>query len=209
MDMKRRWIGLCARLGLGAHAGETWKMIEGSYAERHRRYHTLRHIEYCLKLFDQYRYLASNDLAVEYALWLHDLVYRTHWQPKGLPSNEDLSAVSADDFLALSTLSTKRLREEVSGLIRATTHRPGTVNTDDEKLVADIDWSSIGCSWKDFEQNGRDIRFEYGPVSDEDFRHGREKFFSEALRRQSQFYLPAFREKYEKQAVVNLKRALD
>jgi predicted metal-dependent HD superfamily phosphohydrolase len=160
-------------------------------------------------LFDQYRYLAQDDLAVEFALWLHDSIYRTHKQPRGLTSNEALSAVCADDFLALSKVSIMRLREDVRGLVMATTHQPGTANTDDEKLIADIDWSLIGCSWEDFEQNGRDIRYEYALISDEEFRDGREKFFVAALRRQSQFYLKEFRDQYEVQAVSNLQRALD
>lgn len=213
MERRNRWVALCQRLGIASGQlklqVQLYHMLKERYDEPHRRYHVIEHIDYCLAMLDEYRHMADKPDLIEYALWWHDAEYRTGKRPGRLPCNELLSAVCADDVLAQASHSTVYMRDQVFGLIMATTHQPGTANTDDEKLIADIDWSPLGCSWKEFQKNGRDIRYEYASISDEEFRYGRERFFTDALRRQSQFYLQPFHDRFEVHAVSNLTRGLD
>ena len=203
----KRWRVLCNRIGLDHHWSDTrYAMLAASYGESHRAYHTLWHISYCLEQLNEHRALAKNFDAVEFALWMHDIVYYTQVRPKGLPSNESLSAEIADEMLRDDIVG-MGFREQVYGLIMATLHTPETACTPDEKLIADIDWSSLGVSWEEFCENGNRIRKEYGFLTDTDFRTGRIEWIRTALKRPHQFHLQEFRDRFEVPTNDNLARA--
>ncbi len=204
-----RWRVLCHRIGLDPKwAALRYKMIIGAYGEKHRAYHTLSHISYCLRMLNEHRALAHNFDAIEYALWFHDFAYHTQPRPKGSVSNELLSAEIADELLRDDGVAMP-FREQVHGLIVATLHTPETTHTADEKLIADIDWSPVGAPWEEFRQNGRDIRKEWMHYSDDEFRIGRIAWLNSALKRPEQFHLPQFKAQYEIQARDNIFRAFD
>ena len=45
------------------------------YSESHRRYHTLRHVLYCLTEFDWWAQFARKSSNFRLALWFHDAVH--------------------------------------------------------------------------------------------------------------------------------------
>ncbi len=193
-----------------------WIKIFERYSEPHRAYHTLGHIAYLLGMLTKYSSLAENLPALQYAVFRHDEYYFTERRPKGMPSNEALSAAAADETLSRASRIkgsniTMQLREEVHGFIMVTVHNPQThpPKTKDEMLMADIDWSSLGWAWPDFNKNIKKIRHEYSEemgYSQEEFNAGRLAFLKGALKRKQQFYLPEFKALYEQQAIHNIER---
>jgi predicted metal-dependent HD superfamily phosphohydrolase len=49
--------------------------IERRYSEPHRAYHNRLHIDECLQEFDRMRGEARNPIALELAIWFHDVIY--------------------------------------------------------------------------------------------------------------------------------------
>lgn len=186
-----------------------FNQLRGAYAlYQGREYHNLDHIGYCLEMLDTYRKLAQDPDAIEVALWYHDIVYEVRKRPKILPSHEALSAQFADRRLAGMDVEID-FREKVAGLIMATTHESCNIRTKDQTFIADIDWSPVGWSWEAFEQNREKIRQEYAHLSDTEFKAERIKWIESALKRESQFYLPAFKDRFEARAIDNITRELE
>lgn len=210
--MVHRWFALWRRLGVKSPDDDLWilrhfyRLME-RYGEPHRAYHTLDHIEHCLDKLLLARTEAQNLDSVELAIWFHDVVYHTHKHPKDAPSNEALSAAYARDVIRKARLN-EDLQDLVDALVMVTLHRPGGAKTQDEMLLADIDWSPLGWNWEQFVENGKQIRHEYGQYSDADFKAGRLSALQWMRNRDSQFYLPRFKHKYEEAAKRNIERAI-
>jgi predicted metal-dependent HD superfamily phosphohydrolase len=51
--------------------------LRARYAEPHRHYHALGHVEALLRWLDSYRALAAKPALIEAAIWFHDAVYDT------------------------------------------------------------------------------------------------------------------------------------
>ncbi len=207
-----RWVALCTRLGPDedeSRVSVRFHNVINPYASYHGRfYHDLYHIDNCLRMLDTYRELAQDPDAVEIALWYHNIVYEVQPRPKMLPSNEALSANHADRVLAGMKVNME-FREKVAKLIMATTHRSCNVRTNDEMLIADIDWSPVGWSWKEFERSREKIRREYGHLSDDEFKKGRTAWARSALERESQFYTPTLGARFNQRAWDNLWREFE
>ena len=89
-----RWNTLLRELGLPAET-RTFSLLQSAYAEGHRAYHTARHIDECLSLFDELKQLCRSPAEVECALWFHDAIY----EPMS-KSNEERSADWAAEFIS-------------------------------------------------------------------------------------------------------------
>ncbi|MBI2124237.1 hypothetical protein HYT92_00440 [Candidatus Pacearchaeota archaeon] len=75
--------------------------------------------------------------------------------------------------------------------------------------AVDIDLAALGKPEKEFDEYGKDIREEYGWVSEEQFGHGRSAMLKSFLKRQSVYLTDFFKERYESNAIKNLERALE
>ena len=71
---KTDWVSLMAGLRFPENQ-ETYDELVAAYSEKHRHYHTARHISQCLKEFSEAKNLAQKPDEVELALWFHDAVY--------------------------------------------------------------------------------------------------------------------------------------
>ena len=69
---------------------DAFEDLVARYAEPHRKYHTLEHLDECLATFANVRALAGRPAEVEVALWFHDAIYDTRSN-----SNEKQSAALA------------------------------------------------------------------------------------------------------------------
>lgn len=197
-----RWNALWLHIGKNGRKPH-YDRVRRAYAEPHRAYHTLEHIGYCLTTFDRYWRLANDPDAVELALWLHDAAYIVCERPRGLPSNEALSAALADDLLFPARVS-MAFREKVCRLIMATCHDPdGELETRDEQLVADIDWSALSAPWEQYLSNRDKIRREFACYSDCEFRRGRLAWL-EKYSRVQQFHLQEFNDRFGAQICHNM-----
>jgi predicted metal-dependent HD superfamily phosphohydrolase len=129
------------------------------YAEPHRRYHTLEHIEDVLQ-----RVVGTE---VELAAWYHDIVYDT-----SAPDSEERSAKHAAAELARLGAPDDVIAE-VQRLIRLTAGH--TVEDGDARgsMLVAADLSILSSAPERYDRYVRDVREEYAHVDDESWRTGR------------------------------------
>jgi predicted metal-dependent HD superfamily phosphohydrolase len=196
-----RWQTLWKKLNCKTEAEKTFRLLAAFYSEPHRAYHTLAHIRHCLDEFESVRHLAMSADALEAAIWFHDAIY----QP-GAKNNEENSSHLAEQFLFEAEAPTEFIAH-VAKLILATKH---TVmpDTQDAKLLVDIDLSILGASEEIFTQYEKGIRFEYKRVPGFLYKRKRAMLLRSLLNRSHIYLTEEFHRRYESQARQNLARSL-
>lgn len=160
-----------------------------------RHYHTVEHIADLLGKFEAVRHLAECPLAVEKAIWFHDIVYSP-----GRDDNEDRS-VEAARWALVGDPDLDR----VMGMIHATRWHTG--ETPDEILMCDLDLSILGESPETFDRFEEGIRQEYALIPPHVFRKGRAAFLRNFLKR-SRIYRTLVFTPLEGPARANIERTL-
>lgn len=194
-SLQPRWKVLCTQAGLDGSAG--WQALSAAYGEPIRAYHNLDHVADCLRMFDDHSQHATDPVAVEFAIWFHDIVYDARET-----DNEERSAVIAERFLEGTSYG-----QGVGDLIRATKHDapPGTP---DAALLCDIDLSILGRTPGEYDAYARAIRQEYAWVPLEDYLKGRTRVLESFLSRPSIFVLEEMESRYGALARENLEREI-
>lgn len=164
-----------------------------------RAFHNMRHIDDCLRRFDEVRSRLDDPDAVELALWFHDSVY-----VPGDPANERRSA---DLFVTHAAGAPAAFRRRVVALILAT-ERSRAPRTRDARFIDDIDLAGFGQPWDAFARNSRRLRREFASVDDDAYHRGQWKFLSQLRRRRRFFRTAYFSERYGARAHANLDRHL-
>jgi predicted metal-dependent HD superfamily phosphohydrolase len=196
-----RWDALFHGRGTPATRHHEFDQLLRHYREPHRGYHNLDHIADCLRQFDTVRHMAPDPDAVEAAIWFHDVIY----DPRG-SDNEGASAEYA--AAALSRLGADEpFRREVSRLILVTRHNESPADPGGQ-LIADIDLASLAAAPAVFDQNGRNIRREYGHVDDAAYERSRAAMLRKFVERPRIYHTKSFFDRYEQAARDNLRRAL-
>jgi predicted metal-dependent HD superfamily phosphohydrolase len=171
-----------------------------AYAEPHRRYHTLAHVEACLAELAAVPDLGVRDeRLLRHALWWHDAVYD--------PRAGDNEARSAHWARAELDLPPDEV-DEVARLVLLTAgHR---VEPGDRlgALMASIDLSVLGASAEVYDAYAAGVRCEYAHVPDDAFRAGRARVLRHFLDAETLFPDPAFAARLEGAARANLAREL-
>jgi predicted metal-dependent HD superfamily phosphohydrolase len=209
-----------AQTDLGARFQRTWvrlhdhdpaaiyRVLARFYGQPHRHYHTLAHVEDCLREADAFQaaepvFLSAEMWhAVELALWFHDVIHQ--------PRADDNEERSADVFEAIASAALVRptFIATVRRLILATkidTPSP----TAEEQVIIDCDLSSLGYAPAVFRRSGVAIRKEYDFVPDGDFAESRRETFLRLSQRPGIFRTDFMRHRYERQARANLAAALE
>ncbi len=175
------------------------------YSEPHRAYHTLDHIEECMKLTDSKWDLFtrptdfSRQCRVKLALVYHDVVYNTRSHTNEYDSACHVRSLCNDLFL------NPQFGYSVGRLILSTVHTK-FAHAGEDAFVCDIDLARLADSPEDFDRNSADIRFEYSWVPETMYLQNRKKVLQSFLDRRRIFaYLG---DDYEKRAQENLKRAI-
>jgi predicted metal-dependent HD superfamily phosphohydrolase len=195
--LEAQWTELCRRLGANEAVRPRWESVRRAYSESHRHYHTLQHVEHCLREFGRARDLAQDANAAETALWFHDIRYDTH-----ASDNEEQSAREAEAFLN-GCGAADEFRRRVVALILDTKHTsPPT--TPDGALVVDADLSILGQEAARHAEFERQVRDEYRWVPGFIFRRKRRAILQAFLARPHIFTTPFFRDRYEENARRNL-----
>ncbi len=189
---------------------ETFAALLKAYSEPHRHYHTVEHIDHCLRELDAEISLAREPAEVELALWFHDAVYNPHRS-----DNEQKSAELACSLLerrggiprerGVPPYSARSAR--VYAHIMATRHEAPATDPDSQ-LVVDIDLSILGASETEYARFEENVRKEYRWVPSMIFRRRRAEILESFLARSHIYYTEAFRAKYERQARQNLAGAI-
>lgn len=186
-----RWNQLCENAGLDSRTG--WTAIANAYGDPGRAYHNLRHIEDCLCLLDQYAGLAADPVAIEFAIWFHDIVY----DPRAA-DNEERSADRAMEFLS----NTPRA-STVADLIMATKHGKDGLSAD-SALICDIDLSILGRPPAEYAAYAAAIRLEYAWVPPTQYAEGRSRVLGSFLKRPALFSHRLFQQRFDAAAKINL-----
>ena len=175
----------------------TYQALAKSYSEKHRYYHTYKHVEACLNHLDKTTDLAKNPEQIELAIWFHDAIYKPTSK-----NNELESAQWADDFLKQNKV-TKKIKNNIYHLIMATLHN-GKLKTNDQKLLVDIDLTILGSRPEIYDVFEKNIREEYKWVPKFIFRKKRKDILKSFLAKDYIFNHKYFIEKFENQARINL-----
>jgi len=196
-----RWVALCDRMGC-ASAADRFDELRRAHAEKHRKYHGERHIDECLALFDSLRDLCEHPDEVEFAIWLHDAVYKPR---RG--DNEEKSAELAVRWLEDCGSAPDRV-DRVQTLILATRHE-GEPRSSDEQVLVDIDLHILGASAQRFDEYEEQVRAEYRWVPAPLFRRRRAEILRGFLARSPLFSSEECRVRFEESARSNLRRSVE
>jgi len=195
MDLVARWTALA-----GEDTRRLGEELVARYAEPHRSYHTLRHLEAVLDLVDEFAEEADDPDVVRLAAWFHDAVYDPQRD-----DNEERSAVLAERMLTDTSLAPERVAE-VAALVRMTrTHEPQDANG---RVLCDADLAVLGADAETYAAYTRAVREEYSFVPDEYFDAGRAAVLEQLLALPSLFHTPAGRARFEENARANLRAEL-
>jgi predicted metal-dependent HD superfamily phosphohydrolase len=208
-----------ARSELGTRFHRTWarlrahdpatiyRVLTRFYGQKHRHYHTLAHVDDCLREADAFQ-AAQPDflpaemwLAIELALWFHDVIHQ--------PRADDNEERSADLFEAIASAAKVpgAFTASVRRLVLATkidTPSPTTA----EQVIIDCDLASLGYPPATFRRSAVAIRKEHNFVPNEEFAETRRGALLRLSRRPSIFRTDFMRHRYEPQARANLAAAL-
>ena len=179
---------------------KVYQRLEAAYTEPHRYYHSVQHIVECLTLFHQIKAQLNDPLAVEIAIWFHDVIY----QPQAC-HNEKQSAQLMSDYCA-DILTSSQLKK-VFRWIEATEQHLPTFETDLQYLL-DIDLAILASSVERFEQYQHQIWQEYQWVEPDIYRKKRQQVLAYFYQQQPLYLTCFLHEKLEQQAKLNLVNAL-
>lgn len=199
--LREAWLAWCDRVGFDSKSQDSiYERMEAAYAEPTRFYHTFSHIRHCLSEWEVMRNdfpVGEDRLAIEAAIWFHDVIYRPEASDNELRSAEWAATAMEDGGLEPDFI------EQVKRLILVTDHRR-LPRTEAENWICDIDLSILGQPASAYEAYAAAIRQEYHFVSASSYRIGRAAVLQSFLDREWIFATPYFRGRYESLARSNL-----
>lgn len=205
LPLLARWDALLPGRGdLGREVLDRW-------AEPHRRYHTRAHLFAVLTSLEA---IADGGTpprevprAVVLAAWFHDAVYRAGLGGAAPGSDEEESALLAEERLAGAGLPDVEI-DEVGRLVRLTAgHSPATHDAAGQ-LLCDADLAVLGRDQNAYRRYAGQVRAEFAHVPDNAFRAGRAAVLKQLLGLDPLFHTPAGRRLWEARARENLRTEL-
>lgn len=175
------------------------------YTDPRRYYHTMEHLAECFAAFDKISHHCDRPEEVELAIWFHDAFY----DPKRR-DNEQRSAEHANTTLTRSGADLL-CAQRVAGLVYSTEHKAAPASMD-AGVIQDVDLWIFAAPEARFWEYETQVRWEYGHISNDEYRAGRTKVVERFLARTRGglhlYRTPEFREELEDQAVANLTASL-
>lgn len=199
--LRHRWIDL----GAWANGNRFWQdwlhRLANAYADPQRHYHTLRHVADCLGELDSVVGQIKNPLAVELAIWFHDVVYDVK-----ASDNEEQSADVVVRFGHQCNVD-PMLVSRVVQMVWATKDH-AFVEDADTQFFLDIDLGILGQTPSRFSEYEEQVRAEYSHVTEGEFAQKRAMILQGLLDRKSIYATGVFQRRYEAIARSNLLRAI-
>ncbi len=199
--LKSNWTRAWSTLDTAQMQPMLGDQLLARWAESHRHYHSLQHLDECLATFERVSFLATRPVEVALALWFHDAIYDVK-----ASDNEARSAAWARQALHDAGAPADCV-ERVHSLVMATRHDV-TPSDPDQQLLVDIDLSILGASPERFAQYEKQVRAEYSFVPDDAFRTGRRAILQSFLARPHIYNTSHFQASHEVQARRNLRLSL-
>ena len=201
MTRVRSWRTAWSALGVSEHDDSLLHELVRRYAEPHRKYHTMQHLDECFAKLPLLRSAAEHPEEIELALWFHDAIYETRRE-----DNEERSADWARSCV-LAAGASSAAADRIHALVMVTRHDalPGTT---DERILVDVDLSILGADAQRFDEYESQVRAEYAWVADDVFRSRRRSILQGFLARPSIYGTQRFAALYEAKARSNLRRSI-
>lgn len=196
------WLRTCRRVRARGDVARVGANLVARYAEPHRRYHDLTHLDDVLRRVDELAHHATDPDAVRLAAWFHDAVY----DPTAT-DNEEQSAQLAETALSGLRLDAAVVAEVVR-LVRLTathTPQPGDGNG---AVLCDADLAILAEGRDRYDAYVRAVREEYAHVGDVAFARGRAEVLRSLLAQQPLFRTEDARSSWEAAARRNLEAEL-
>ena len=192
------WLRATAAVGARGDVAEAGVDLLGRYAEAHRRYHDLAHLDDVLRHVDELAVHTRDAHAVRLAAWFHDAVY----DPTAA-DNEERSA-----RLAETTLSALRVEDEVvdevARLVRTTSAHAPPPGDSDAEVLCDSDLAILASSPEGYQRYVDAVRAEYAFLDDQTFARGRASVLRHLLDRDPLFATSTGRSEWEAPARANV-----
>lgn len=198
-----------------SHREATWGILERSYSDRIRAYHSWRHVNELLEKLNSHASLSMRPDLIATAIFWHDVVYLTCDPDQGRRSDYQNVFESSQVFRCNSLLRADEA-DAVNEMIMATADHleyiasgeryPGFC--DDLDLFLDLDLSPLAAPWRQFAQNFEDIRFEHRCSNETDFHMAQITFFEKLLSKKCMFRRVETRREWQNLAKENCARCL-
>jgi predicted metal-dependent HD superfamily phosphohydrolase len=183
--MRQRWAALLAPFSAQPAAiEEAFVLLQTRYAEPHRHYHNLAHIQAVLDVLG----FISPSPALSLAAWLHDAVY----DPKR-NDNEEQSADLARALLPPLRVAPEIVEEAARLILLTKTHQADEADIEGKALL-DADLSILSAPQAEYDGYAAAIRREYAWVPEADYRAGRAGILERFLTRQRIYHSPVMDE---------------
>ncbi|MBN2893070.1 MAG: hypothetical protein JXL97_14470 [Bacteroidales bacterium] len=179
-----------------------WQQIEANYSEKSRFYHTLTHLNEMFDLLDQVKSQITDYDTVFFAVFYHDIIYNP--QAK---DNEEQSADLMKNSLSKINFPSEKINNCYDQIIATKSHSP-TLSKDTNFLL-DADLAILGQTSEKYQNYTQQIRKEYSFYSNEEYKKGRIKVLNHFLKNESIYKTIFFKEKFEKQARLNIQNELN
>lgn len=154
------WAQFSAQTELGNHQSQQLsQLLLKAYTEPQRYYHTVQHIVECLGLFHQVKGQLHDPVAVELAIWFHDVVY----DPEA-SDNEERSAKLMQKHCA-GIVEKEKLEKVYQWIVATKAHQPSEDH--DLNYLLDMDLAILGSAAPRFAEYERQIQQEYTWVEPE------------------------------------------
>jgi len=163
-ELRARWDRLALVHGAPRETvDEVFADVVARYGEPHRHYHTLEHIQEVLTVVDE----LGGGPDVEWAAWLHDVIYDVH-----APDSEARSAGYAGDVLARLRVPDGQI-SEVQRLIELSAGHDVVAGDKNGAVFVEADLAILSSAPSRYDRYARDVRLEYGHLDDDLWRAGR------------------------------------
>lgn len=202
VDLRSSFKKLASSLGGDDATVQKWtETLIQQYTEPQRQYHTIDHIYSMLMCLRQVHTQVSDNQSIKLAIFFHDWIYD--------PTTKDNELRSIECFNAEMNLSPS-IAAKVSSCIRCTIqHRmPPEHESFDLALFLDFDMEVLSRNEAEYALYARQIRQEFGHLSEKDYCAGRIKVLESFLKRDRLYFSDVFYEQKENRARENLKREI-
>ena len=165
-----------AVIGTGTHRDTHEAVIAdvvARYSEPHRHYHTLEHVEEVLAVVDD----LGGTRDVEWAAWLHDVIYDVH-----APDSEARSAGYAAEVLAQLRVPDDEIGE-VQRLIELSARHDVVAGDKNGAVFVEADLAILSSEPTRYDRYVRDVRREFAHLDDDVWRAGRVEVLRSLLSR--------------------------